>query len=140
MSVDFPLFFSLTTKWLELFLYHKQKPSEFDHPSRGFGLHTVLSLFGEAASLWSNSLYLTFCLARFPDVTKPKTSGAWHSVLPALPCCHDWANSQLAFCNKLLFIPNIVELQQQTDTKELDLHLFHKPFPPLLINPNVTVQ
>lgn len=83
------LFFSLTTKWLGLFLYHKQKPGEYDHPSRGFGLHTVLSLFGEAASLWSNSLYLTFCLARFPDVTKPKTSGAWHSVLPALPCCHD---------------------------------------------------
>ena len=93
MSVDFPLFFSLTTKWLGLFLHRKQKPGEYDHPSRGFGLHTVLSLFGEADSLWSNSLYLTFCLARFPDVTKPRTSGAWHSVLPAIPCCHDWANS-----------------------------------------------
>ena len=63
---------------------------DYDHPSRVFGLLTV---FGEAASLWSNSLYLTSCLVRFPDVTESRTSGAWHSVLTAIPGCHDWTNS-----------------------------------------------
>lgn len=71
--------------WILLTLY--TGTGDYDHPSRVFGL---LIVFGEAASLWSNSLYLTSCLVRFPDVTESKTSGAWHSVLSAIPGCHDW--------------------------------------------------
>lgn len=97
--------------WLGFFLHHKQKPGEHGHLRRGFGVHAVSCLFGEVASLWPNPLYLT-CLARFPDVTEPRTSGTWPSVLlPANPGCHNWANPWLAFSKILSFLPNVVELQ-----------------------------
>ena len=46
--------------WILLTLY--TGTGDYDHPSRVFGLFIV---FGEAGSLWSNSLYITSCLVNF---------------------------------------------------------------------------